>query len=40
MEGFSLILYALAALGILSFIQTILIGLAVLATVLYFMKRA
>lgn len=40
MEGFSLIIYALTALGIMKFIQTVLTGLVVVATVLYFMKRA
>lgn len=40
MEGFSLIVYALNALGILRFIQTILIGVAAAAVVLYFIKRA
>lgn len=40
MQGFSLIVYALQQLGILTFIQTILIGVAAIAVVLYFIKRA
>jgi len=40
MSGFSLLLYALSALGLLAIVQSILIGLIVLATVLFFMKRS
>lgn len=40
MEGFSLIIYALTGLGLMKIIQTVLTGLVVLATVLYFIKRA
>lgn len=40
MNGFSLILYALQQLGILPFIQTFLISIAVIAGILYFIKRA
>lgn len=40
MEGFSLILYAMQGLGLLKIIQTVLTGLVVLATLLYFMKRS
>lgn len=40
MEGFSILLYALQALGILIWIQRFLVALLVLGAVLYFMKRA
>lgn len=40
MEGFSLLIYAFTALGIMKFIQMLVTGVAVLATVLYFIKRA
>lgn len=40
MQGFSLILYALDKLGILDFVQMFLISIAVVAGVLYFIKRA
>lgn len=40
MEGFSLLIYVYTALGIMTLVRIILGGVAVLAAVLYFMKRA
>lgn len=40
MDGFSIIVYVLQKLGVLTFIQLMLIGLLVIAVVLYFLKRA
>jgi len=40
MPGISIILYALRELGVLVYIQTILVGVGVMAVVLYFIKRA
>jgi len=40
MEGFSLLVYALTALGVMKFLQTLLVGVGSIAVVLYFIKRA
>jgi len=40
MTTFSLVVYFLSALGVMQSIQLLLLGLLVIAVVLYFMKRA
>lgn len=40
MQGYSMVIYVLQQLGVLTYIQLILLGVLVVAVVLYFLKRA